>query len=217
MGLAATIGIKRTRVLNMRLSQFSKVKMIAVSIIIAVVTPAIPANASGNQPKTLQGAISAAKAITHEKCVSLNGSQHSASKGIVLLGFGCQGGYVQAWAYTGSVWRPLSVGMQNTLIYPLVIPAKMYVCRGEHYTNIRSAPSSVASVLGKVTKNTLVTTTQVKLETSATSDTDGLAWFRITFQGRPAWVSSKRIAAAKDDMGYSLGCGHWTSGKVPGY
>ena len=200
------------------MSQFSKNSITILLGVVLLSTSLQVAQAQQHQPKTLAGALQAARASDKNCPPRLETKTNSTSRGIALLGFDCHygGSYVQAWAYTGSQWKPLSVGMQESLLYPVTLPTSMYVCRGNEYTNIRSGPSSSSNILGRVTRNTLVVATKVKLETAATSNADGLAWYRITFRNHPAWVSSRRIAAVRDQFG-TIGCSRWTSGAVPGY
>lgn len=212
-----------------------KLLILTISYLLLCTTfPVTSANAStSSQPKTRAGLMSAVKhlypwSFTKSKnCNRIMSKDSVIRRGIADVGigeynpgYGCAGGFGQIWAYTGTKWLPLSVGMQNTTYYLTKIPGKIDICKGEKFTNIRSGPSLSAKIVGKVTSSTTsyasrVLLTQQSFEPASSSSTspkrDGLAWYQISWKGRQAWVASNRTIDPK------YGCKSWTAGPVLGY
>ena len=142
------------------------------------------------------------------------GNTSTVKRGLADLGVSSTtsggGGCRQLWAYTGAVWKALSVCTQDTWTYPSLLPGKLMICRGNSYTIVRTGPSPTAKVLTKVMRNLTVATDQFKLVTGRAGSKDGLGYYRIKIGGRTAWVASYRVTTT-DDAGCSFWKVYWTN------
>ena len=190
-----------------------KMSLVVASLLVVTTFSTQTSMASGYQPQTATAAKIAAKAATGCSISTDPRQVGSAKYGIVNLSFGPDSrcGYWQVWGYTGSAWRPLFAGLQNTDYHPLNIPGRIDVCKGADYTNVRSGPSLSASVVGRVSSTLHTTASQVILTKPATAYADGLGWYKISWQGRAAWVGSTRV------IDPSFGCRSWNDHDVLGY
>lgn len=128
---------------------------------------------------------------------TLGGPRESARRGLVSVGVGAPegGGYVMIMAYTGSKWGVLWEGNGNTRDVERV-PGRIAICmdRGG-WTNVRSGPGLDYRRVGKVSTPTIKRAFEVRLE-SPVGGHEGVAWYRISYDGRPAWVQNLRTLAA---------------------
>lgn len=117
----------------------------------------------------------------------------SARRGLVSISVGAPegGGYVMIMGYTGSAWGVLWEGNGNTRDVGS-LPGKIAICmtRGG-WTNVRNGPGLNYRRVGKVSKPTIKKAFEVRLE-KPLGRHEGVAWYRISFNGRPAWVQNLR-------------------------
>lgn len=117
----------------------------------------------------------------------------SARRGLVSVSVGAPegGGYVMIMAYTGSRWGVLWEGNGNTRDVD-TLPGKtaIFMNRGG-WTNVRKGPGLNYRRVGKVSKPTIKKAFEVRL-VKALGKREGVAWYRISFKGRPAWVQNLR-------------------------
>lgn len=149
-----------------------------------------------NQPRDVDAAVSAAqrKANCFGCDFYVHGrSKESARRGLLAVGVEAPegGGYVMLMAYTGSRWARLWEGNGSTQNME-TLPAKTVICMDDGgWTNIRKGPGLNYGRVGKVTRPTVKKVFEARL-TKPLGHTDGEAWFRISYNGRPAWVQNLR-------------------------
>lgn len=117
----------------------------------------------------------------------------SARRGLVTVGVGAPegGGYVMIMAYTGSRWGVLWEGNGSTRNVE-GLPGRIGICMDKGgWTNIRKGPGLNYRRVGKVSKPTIKKVFELRL-TSPVGLKEGVAWYRISFKGRPAWVQNLR-------------------------
>lgn len=186
-------------------------KVVAAAAAVVALAGLAASPAVAKEPKTLNGALSAARAASCADCVSTQDSRavasRSAARGLVELVISdpAGGGAVYLWGYTGSRWAPL-VGYQDTVPYPSRLPARIWICVDENNTNVRSGPGTRYRVVTKVTADTKVPASQFKLTRAQPSDSidAGEGWYKVTARGRTGWVASFRVANSE-------GCSFWRS------
>lgn len=133
----------------------------------------------------------------------------SARRGLVTVGVGAPegGGYVMIMAYTGSRWGVLWEGNGSTRNVES-LPGRLAICMNEGgWTNIRKGPGLNYRRVGKVSAPTIKKVFEARLTTQVGRH-EGVAWYRISFDGRPAWVQNLRTM---NSPRYSAGrsCGYW--------
>lgn len=117
----------------------------------------------------------------------------SARRGLVTVGVGSPegGGYRMIMGWTGSRWARLWEGNGTTRNVES-LPGRIAICMNEGgWTNIRKGPGLNYRRVGKVSKPTIKKTFEVRL-TDDLGKQEGVAWYRISFNGRPAWVQNLR-------------------------
>ena len=117
----------------------------------------------------------------------------SARRGLVSVSVGAPegGGYVMIMAYTGSRWARLWEGNGNTRDMD-TLPGKIAICMNRGgWTNVRKGPGLNYRRVGKVSKPTIKKAFEVRL-VKPLGKREGVAWYRISFRGRPAWVQNLR-------------------------
>ena len=117
----------------------------------------------------------------------------SARRGLVTVGVGVPegGGYRMIMGWTGSRWGVLWEGNGTTRDLER-LPGRISICMGEGgWTNIRKGPGLNYRRVGKVSKPTIKKAFEVRL-TEGLRKQEGVAWYRISFNGRPAWVQNLR-------------------------
>lgn len=133
----------------------------------------------------------------------------SARRGLVTVGVGVPegGGYRMIMAWTGSRWAVLWEGNGTTRDVES-LPGRIAICMNEGgWTNIRKGPGLNYRRVGTVSKPTIKKAFEVRL-TAPRGRREGVAWYRISFNGRPAWVQNLRTLAAPRDSA-TTSCGYW--------
>lgn len=123
--------------------------------------------------------------------------EESASRGLVTVGVGDPqgGGYVMIMAYTGSRWAVLWEGNGNTRDMQS-LPARIAICMDNGgWTNVRTGPGLQYRRVGKMSTPTIKKAFEARL-TKPLGSSEGEAWFRISLNGRKAWVQNLRTLAA---------------------
>lgn len=158
---------------------------------LAIATPAL-----ANQPETADAAVrSAERKANCPGCEFYLGNRaaESASRGLVGVGVEAPegGGYVMLMAYTGTRWARLWEGNGSTQNVER-LPARIVICMdGGGWTNVRKGPGLNYRRVGKITRPTVKKAFEARL-TKPLGKTDGEAWWRISYNGRPAWVQNLR-------------------------
>ncbi len=117
----------------------------------------------------------------------------SARRGLVTVGVGDPqgGGYAMIMGYTGSRWGVLWEGNGSTRDVES-LPGRIAICMNDGgWTNIRKGPGLNYRRVGKVSNPTIKKAFEVRL-TAPRGRHEGVAWYRISFNGRPAWVQNLR-------------------------
>lgn len=133
----------------------------------------------------------------------------SAQRGLVTVGVGdpAGGGYVMIMAYTGSRWGLLWEGNGSTRNVE-TLPGRIAICMDAGgWTNVRSGPGLSYRRVGKVGSPTIKKAFAVRL-TSEVGRKEGVAWYRISYNGRPAWVQNLRTLSAWRGSAASV-CADW--------
>lgn len=166
-----------------------------------VVATAVPAPAA--QSLTPSAAVAAAKRAgdcpdcRYSAYPSSARAAASARRGLVdvVVTDPSGGGAHMFMGYTGSVWKPITAG-NGDLRGPSELPAKITICMNAGgWTVVRSGPGTGYRALGKVTRPTITRAFQLRLTKAMTDSTEGIGWYRITYQGRRAWVQNRRMIA----------------------
>lgn len=121
----------------------------------------------------------------------------SAARGLLSVGVldSSGGGYVTIMGYTGSRWAPLWEGNGGTRNVDS-LPGRIAICMDEGgWTNVRTGPGLGYRRVGKVRRPTVKKALELRL-TSRLGKREGVAWYRIRLNGRPAWVQNLRTLAA---------------------
>ncbi len=133
----------------------------------------------------------------------------SARRGLVSIGVGAPegGGYVMIMAYSGSKWGVLWEGNGSTRNVE-TLPGRIAICMDQGgWTNIRKGPGLNYRRVGRVSGPTIKKVFEVRL-TSQVRRVEGVAWYRISFKGRPAWVQNMRTVNSPRDTA-AQSCGYW--------
>ncbi len=163
----------------------------AAAIVLAVAQPAL-----ADQPETAEAAMRTAERIADcPGCEFYFGTrpQESARRGLADIGIEAPegGGYHILLAYTGTRWARLWEGNGSTQNL-FRLPAKTVICMDPGgWTNIRNGPGLNYRRVGKVARPTVKKVFEARL-TKPLGKTDGEAWWRISYNGRPAWVQNLR-------------------------
>ena len=175
--------------------------VVKAAVVVAAMSFATGTAAGAGEPRTADAAIQAAK--RHAACpacefdFSSRAAQDSARRGLVSVGVGAPegGGYVLIMAYTGTSWGVLWEGNGNTRNVE-TLPGRIAICmdRGG-WTNVRSGPGLSYRRVGKVSSPTIKKAFEVRL-IRPVGRHEGEAWYRISYNGRPAWVQNFRTLQA---------------------
>jgi hypothetical protein len=180
--------------------------LFAVMVAGLVIGPVVPASAV--QDRTADAALAAAErnsdCLRCEFGVAGSRPEESARRGLVTIGVSDPrgGGAAMIMAYTGSAWGVLWEGNGSTRNVES-LPGRVAICMNPGgWTNIRKGPGLNYRRVGKVSTPTIKKVFEVRL-TSQVGRVEGVAWYRISVNGRPAWVqnmrtlNSPRYSAAK--------------------
>ena len=153
--------------------------------------------AAADEPETADAAMTAAESIA--QCASCDfvlagrSPGESARRGLISVGVDTPpgGGYTMLMAYTGTRWARLWEGNGSTQNVDR-LPSKAVICMLEDgWTNIRKGPGLNYRRVGKVTRPTVKKVLEARL-TKAVGRQPGEAWYRISYNGRKAWVQNLR-------------------------
>jgi len=171
-----------------------------------VIGPVVPASAA--QDRTAEDALAVAERMSDclrcEFDFATTRPEESARRGLVTIGVSDPrgGGAVMIMAYTGSAWGVLWEGNGSTRNVES-LPGRVAICMNPGgWTNIRQGPGLNYRRVGKVSTPTIKKVFEARL-TNEVGRVEGVAWYRISFNGRPAWVqnmrtlNSPRYSAAK--------------------
>lgn len=169
--------------------------------------------AAADQPKTADAALAAAQSRADcpqcEYDVVSRSPTESARRGLVTISVGDPrgGGYVSIMGYTGSRWDVLWEGNGSTRDVES-LPGRVAICMSPAgWTNIRKGPGTNFKQVGKVSRPTSKKVFEMRLVTPQ-RDQEGIGWYRISFNGRPAWVQNLRTFLAPSG-GAASACGEW--------
>ncbi len=185
----------------------------AVGLVAVLFVTVAPTAQAQTTPETKAGVIAAAQRDP-DTCASVSNSSTSVSHGIAalavhdLVGRSCANGgpgCEEIWAYTGYDWADLGWCSQDLVVYPVTLPGRLTICHGAAYTLIRSGPGFNYPAIARVYRNVAVPTDRAKLITPARNGVDGVAWYRIRWNGHCAWVASFRVTSLDN------GCTNWAS------
>lgn len=161
----------------------------------SLLLPTAPAFAS--QDRTAEAAMAAAQRKAQcpgcDYGFTSKSPRKSAGRGLVTVGVGEPpgGGYRMILGYTGSRWSRLWEGNGTTRDVE-TLPGKIAICMNQGgWTNIRKGPGLNYRRVGKVSKPKIKKAFEVRLVKSL-GKREGVAWYRISFNGRPAWVQNLR-------------------------
>lgn len=149
-----------------------------------------------DQPQTADAAMKAAERIADcPGCEFYFGTRpgESAHRGLVDIGVEAPegGGYHILLSYTGTRWARLWEGNGSTQNLDR-LPGKAVICMDPGgWTNIRNGPGLDYRRVGKVTRPTVKKVFEARL-TKPLGNADGEAWWRIRYNGEPAWVQNLR-------------------------
>ena len=171
-----------------------------------VIGPVVPASAV--QDRTAEDALAVAERKADcpgcEFDFASTRPLESARRGLVTIGVSDPrgGGAAMIMAYTGSAWGVLWEGNGSTRNVES-LPGRVAICMNPGgWTNIRKGPGLNYRRVGKVSNPTIKKVFEARL-TNEVGRVEGVAWYRISFNGRPAWVqnmrtlNSPRYSAAK--------------------
>ncbi len=183
----------------------------AVMVTGLVIAPVLPASAV--QDRTADDALAVAERKADcpgcEFDFASTRPLESARRGLVSVGKGAPegGGYVMIMAYTGSAWGVLWEGNGNTRDVDS-LPGRVAICMNPGgWTNIRSGPGLNHRRVGKISTPTIKKVFEARL-TSQVGRVEGVAWYRISFNGRPAWVQNMRTLNAPEGSA-ATSCADW--------
>lgn len=170
--------------------------------------------AAADEPETAEAAMaSAQRRADCPQCeyqfVSESPAE-SARRGLVSVGVGAPegGGYVSIMGYTGSRWDVLWSGNGNTRDVNS-LPGRVAICMSaDGWTNIRTGPGTSYKQVGKVSRPTLKKVFEMRLVTPGRRQ-EGIGWYRISFNGRPAWVQNLRTFFVGPSDGAASSCQVW--------
>lgn len=173
--------------------------LFAVVVTGLVIGPVVPASAE--QDRTAEDALAVAERKADcpgcEFDFASTRPLESSRRGLVSVGVGAPegGGYVMIMAYTGSAWGVLWEGNGNTRNVGS-LPGRVAVCMNPGgWTNIRKGPGLNYRRVGKVSTPTIKKVFEARL-TNEVGRVEGVAWYRISFNGRSAWVQNMRTLNA---------------------
>ena len=133
----------------------------------------------------------------------------SARRGLVTVGVGDPrgGGAALIMGYTGSRWDVLWDGNGTTRDVES-LPGRVAICmNADGWTNIRKGPGLNYKRVGKVSRPTINRVFEMRLVTPGRRQ-EGIGWYRISFNGRSAWVQNLRTFAAPSG-GATSACKTW--------
>jgi uncharacterized protein YgiM (DUF1202 family) len=134
----------------------------------------------------------------------------SARRGLVDVSVGSPegGGYHMIMGYTGSRWDRLWEGNGSTRDVQ-ALPGKVAICMSaEGWTNIRKGPGTNYEQVGKVSRPTVKKVFEMRLVTPLRRQ-EGIGWYRISYNGRPAWVQNLRTMFVDSSGGAASACEVW--------
>lgn len=151
------------------------------------------------QDRTVDAAMAAARRkadcpVCSFRVVSDPGAGESARRGLVTVNvhWPDDGGYEMTMAYTGSRWGLLWEG-NGTPRNLQRLPGRIAICMDKGgWTNLRKGPGLNSRRVGKVSNPTITRAFEVRLTDVAGRRREGVAWYRISYHGRPAWVQNLR-------------------------
>ena len=145
-----------------------------------------------------QGALAAAKRLSScgycDFDYAYGSHGRSASRGLVAINASDPGGggAVMIMAYSGSRWDVLWEGNGSTQNLDK-LPGKTRICMDAGgWTNLRNGPGLDYRRIGKLSEPTVKKVFEARLAKAVGRRTPGEAWFRISHNGRPAWVQNLR-------------------------
>ena len=168
----------------------------SAAVVLAAGLVSLGGAAAADEPETADAAMTAAESIA--QCPGCDfyfgkGPNESARRGLSDIGIESPegGGYHILMAYTGTRWARLWEGNGSTQNVDR-LPSKAVICMLEDgWTNIRKGPGLNYRRVGKVTRPTVKKVFEARL-TKALGRQPGEAWYRISYNGNPAWVQNLR-------------------------
>jgi hypothetical protein len=184
----------------------------AVVVVAAGLVP-VGGVAVADQSKTAEAAMAAAQRIADCSACDFDYGRRpyeSARRGLVDISVGSPegGGYHMILGHTGSRWARLWEGNGSTRDVD-ALPGKVAICMSEDgWTNIRKGPGTDFRQVGKVSQPTVKKAFEMRLVMPQRRQ-EGIGWYRISFNGRPAWVQNLRTMFVGPGEGAASACQVW--------
>lgn len=159
-----------------------------------------PAAASpAAETRTPQAALDAAQQIAQcDDCtfkVTSRSPRESALRGLIdVLVMDANGisGYHAIMGYTGAAWNLLWAGNGSTRDVSS-LPDKVVVCMNDGgWTNVRKGPGLTYPRVAKISRPTVKKAFELRLTEPGNPRREGVGWYRISMNGKPAWVQNLR-------------------------
>lgn len=171
-------------------------QLLATGTLLGVPLIAIPATTEQSQPTTFEAAMQVAQ--READCADCNfraaskRPAESARRGlanILIMDANGISGYMMTLGYTGQQWQPLWEGNGSTR-NAATLPGRIAICMIKGGSAIvRSGPGPTYRPVGKVDRPTIKKAFQLQL-TRPVGRREGVGWYRISYQGQPAWVEN---------------------------
>lgn len=191
------------------------------AVIVGGLLSTCPAGAvQATETRTPQAALDAAQRFAQcDDCtftVSSRAPRESARRGLIdVLVADANGisGYHAIMGYTGSGWDLLWAGNGSTRDVSR-LPDKIVVCMNDGgWTNLRKGPGLNYPRVGKVSRPTVKKAFEMRLTEPGNYRHEGVGWYRISINGRQAWVQNLRtMSKALYGSPASAVCTIWQQG-----